>query len=184
MSLQTLLERRTIRAYDLSYEIPEDVLRQIVEAVQNSPSALNYQGIDLVVCTNREKLMTVCEEVLNSCPEGMRNRFLERQKATGVKNAVMYDAPCVIFLVKSERCQGGFTDIDAGIISMAIMVAAKSVGLDSVCLGSVSVGMTPKVEELLGIQRGACPVGVAIGKARSDAEPVKKEIINKVTYVK
>ena len=55
MSIQTLLDRRSIRAYDPTYEIPKDVLSKIVQAALNSPTALNRQDIDLVVCYMNNK---------------------------------------------------------------------------------------------------------------------------------
>lgn len=183
MSIQTLLDRRSIRAYDPNYEIPEEILSKIVKAALNSPTALNRQDVDLVVCTNREKLQTLANEVMNSGPETMRERFNERQKKSGVKNPVTYDCPCVIFLVKNERATDN-TPVDGGIVAMSIMIAAKAEGLDSVCLGSVKIGLNEKTESLFELKAQDVIVGVGIGKAKPGAEIVDKEIIAKVKYVK
>lgn len=183
MSIQTLLDRRSIRAYDPKYEIPEETLSKIVQAALNSPTALNRQDVDLVVCTNRQKLQELANEVMKSGPESMRERFNERQKKSGVTNPVTYDCPCVIFLVKNERATDN-TSVDAGIIAMSIMIAAKAEGLDSVCLGSVKMGLNEKTEKLFELKAQDCILGVGIGKAKPGAEIVDKQIIAKVKYVK
>ncbi|KAK8857881.1 hypothetical protein M9Y10_012977 [Tritrichomonas musculus] len=183
MSIQTLLDRRSIRAYDPNYEIPEELLSKIIKAALNSPTALNRQDVDFVVCTNRGILQNIAEEVMNSGPETMRERFKDRQKKSGVTNPVTYDCPCVIFLEKNERA-GDNVAVDAGIISMAIMIAAKAEGLDSVCLGSVKLGINEKTEPLLNVKKENVLLGVGIGKAKEGAEIVDKEIIAKVRYVK
>lgn len=182
MSIQTLLDRRSIRAYDPTYEIPKDVLSKIVQAALNSPTALNRQDIDLVVCTNRQKLQTLADEVMKSGQESMRERFKDRQKKSGVTNPVTYDCPCVIFLTKNERATES-TSVDAGIIAMSIMIAAKAEGLDSVCLGSVKMGLNEKTESLFDLKAQDTVVGVGLGKAKEGAEIVHKDIIAKVKYV-
>ena len=183
MSIKTLLERHSIRNYDPNYEIPEELLSKIVQAALNSPTAMNRQDIDLVVCTNCEKLQAITNEIISSGPEGMRERLLERQKNAGMKNPVTYDCSCVIFLVKSERA-ADYTNVDAEIVAMSIMIAAKAEGLDSVCLGSIKMGLNEKTQSLLELNANDVIVGVGIGKARKGAEIHEKEIIAKVKYVK
>ena len=184
MSIETLLSRRSVRSYDINYEIPQDTLHKIVEAVMNSPTAMNCQDYNLVVCTSREKLFALANSVMSRGEESMKERFLERQKQSGVSNPVTYDAPCVIFLEKNERATGKFTEIDAGIISMAIMIAAKAEGLDSVCLGCIGVGLTEEIENILELQHGKCVIAVALGKAKEGCHIVDKKIISSVKYVK
>ena len=184
MSLQALLERRSVRAYDPTYEIPEETLQKIVEAVLNTPTAMNCQDHDLIVCMSREKLNILADAVMKNGEQSMRDRFLQRQQKSGVSNPVTYDAPCVIFLQRNERAQGNMTDIDAGIFAMAIMIAAKSLGLESVCLGCVTLGITPEVEQAIGLKKGQVALGVAIGKGKANQEVIKKDINIKVSYVK
>ena len=112
-----------------------------------------------------------------------QNDFNKRKSKLGVTNVITCDAPCVIFLVKNERADPTFTQIDTGIVSMAIMVAARDAGLETMCLGSLLWGDKSKTEELIGIGKGKLAMAVAIGKARSDHQEGPKKVIAKATFI-
>ena len=54
--LEAIQTRRSIRHFDPNYTIPKEDLHKIVDLTLLSPTAMNKQGIDLVVVTNRQKI--------------------------------------------------------------------------------------------------------------------------------
>ena len=183
MALAVLDQRRTIRQYQKDVSIPKADLEKIVKAALQSPTALNVQEHDLVVCTNREKLDKITEVALASWPDDYRARFQARKDELKVTNVVTGDAPCVIFLVKNERANPLFSQVDAGIVLMAMMAAAKDLGYDTMCLGCLLWGKPENVEEVVGIPKGQMAMALAIGKAVPGAVVREKEIIAKATYL-
>lgn len=175
--------RRTVRQYQVDYSIPKNVLEKIVNVVLKSPTGCDIQDIDLVVVTKKEVLSKLEKVAMPNWPQNFQDDFNKRRKKLGVNNVITCDAPCVIFLVKNERADPTFTEIDTGIISMAIMVAARNCGLESMCLGSLLWGDKSKTEELIGVKKGNLAMAVAIGKARPDHREGPKNVIAKATFI-
>ena len=89
----------------------------------------------------------------------------------------------MIFLVKNERSNALFSQLDAGIVLMAMMIATKDLGYDSMCLGCLLWGKPESVEEVLGLSKGQMTMALAVGKAVPNAYVEPKEIIAKTTYI-
>ena len=183
MALAVLDQRRTIRQYQKDFVIPKEDLEKIVKAALQSPTALNVQEHDLLICTNKAKLDKIAEVALAGWPEEFRQKFQSRKDELKVTNVVTGDAPCVIFLVRNERSDPLFSQLDAGIVLMSMMTAAKDLGYDSMCLGCLLWGKPESVEEIVGIPKGHMAMALAIGKAVPGAVLRDKEIIAKATYV-
>ncbi|KAK8863671.1 hypothetical protein M9Y10_011359 [Tritrichomonas musculus] len=182
-AFQALDSRRTVRQYQADYKIPKDILEKIVNVVLKSPTACNVQEIDLIVVTKKDLLTQIEKVALPSFPDKLQDSFNQRKSQLGVQNVITCDASCVIFLVKNSRADPTFTAIDTGIVSMAIMVAARDFGLDSMCLGCLLWGDKSKTEELIGANKGDLVMAVAIGKARSDHQEQPKEVLAKANYI-
>ncbi|OHT13590.1 nitroreductase family protein [Tritrichomonas foetus] len=182
-ALDALATRRTARQYERDYTIPKDVLEQIINSALRSPSGHNVQDIDLLVVTNRAKLDEVATNLLKAMPENLLKNFNARKTDLGVTNLVTCDASCVVYLVQNERYNKIFNSIDSGIILMAIMVAARRFGLDTMCLGSMLYGDKSQTEALLGIPEGKLAMAIAIGKAKEGHKEGPQQILAKVTYL-
>ena len=63
---------------------------------------------------------------MDALPESkFKQHFIERRDRHGIKNVVVTcDAPCFVIIVKNERADKDWVKVDAGIASMAIMIAA------------------------------------------------------------
>ena len=181
MALAVMEERRTIRQYEKDYVIPKDVLEKIANAGLHAPTAVNYQEHDLLFITDKAKLDKIGDVAMKEWPENYRKMFESRKAELGVANVVTCDASCVVFLVKNERYNDLFGQIDAGIVLMAMMVAAKDLGLDTMCLGCFLWGAEP-VEQVIGIPKGSMGMALAIGKKRADAKVGEKKLLAKATY--
>ena len=185
-AIEAIERRRSIRQYDPDYQIPQDILDKIMHAAQLSPTACDFQGQDYIVVTNKEKLDQLEKIIIDSLPEGeLKKHFVERRDRHGVKNVVTCDAPCLVVIARNERADKDWVKVDAGIASMAIMIAAQNYGIESVCIGLVGLECCQeKVDELLGLKKGSSIVSVALGKPRGELKLKEKEIKSKVIYVK
>ena len=131
--LEALKHRRTIRNYDPDYQIPQEQLKEILNAAQIAPTSKDLQEVDFIVLRNKQKLDQIEELILKEFPEDIRQKFLERRKQYGVKNVITCDAPVVILLIRNERKEK-FVDVDGGIAAMSIIMAAQHFNIESMCL--------------------------------------------------
>ncbi|OHT04667.1 nitroreductase family protein [Tritrichomonas foetus] len=181
--IEALKTRRTVRQFEPDYTIPRDQLQQIVDVALISPTGRNLQGLDLVVCTNRQKLDEATKITFDSWPEDRRERWTNRKQDYGVKNVVTCDASCVIFLVSNERADEQFLNVDAGIVSMAIMAAAREFDLHTMCIGALLWGDKAGLEASLGIETGKLVMAVAIGKAKEGFKVSDKQQLAKARFI-
>lgn len=183
MTTAALLHRRTVRDYVPDQVIPKDVIEKIVKAALWSPTGMNVQDIDLVVVTNRAKLDEVTSVALPKWPVEFVEKFEKRKEDYGVKNVVTCDAPCAIFLVKNDRENALFNQIDTGIMVMSIIVAAQEFGLESMCLGCLLRGEPVNIENALGIPPGKLVMAVALGKPKDKVQLVDKQVLCTARYI-
>ena len=185
-AIEAIEKRRSIRQYDPDYQIPQEILDKIMHAAQSSPTACDFQGNDFVVVTNKEKLDKLEKIILDSLPDDdFKKHFIERRDRHGVKNVVTCDAPCFVIIVKNERADKDWVKVDAGIASMAIMIAAQNFGIESVCVGLVAVDdCRAKVDEFLGLKKDSTLVAVALGKPIGEIKLHDKVLKSKVIYDK
>ena len=81
--------------------------------------------------TNRKKMDELEKVILDALPDNeFKKHFIERRDRHGIKNVVTCDAPCFVFIVKNERADKDWVKVDAGIASMAIMIAAQNYGIE------------------------------------------------------
>ena len=178
-ALEALKTRRSVRNFEPTFVIPKEDLDKIISAALNSPSAVNMQEHDLIVITNKEKIAQIDKLVFPLCPPQFQERFKKRQEEFGTINPVTYDCSALILIVENERAQEKWANIDAGILSMGIMIAAEGLGYHSVTLGIVAM---PEVEKLFGLEKKLV-LGVAIGKSKKKVNIHPKETLRKVKYI-
>ena len=130
-AIEAIERRRSIRQYDQNYQIPQDILEKIMHAAQTAPTACDYQGHNFIVMTNRKKMDDLEKVILDALPDNeFKKNFLERRVRHGIKNVVTCDAPCFVIIVKNERADKDWVKVDAGIASMAIMIATQNYGIE------------------------------------------------------
>ena len=179
-AIEALNTRRSVRNFDPGFVIPEEDLKTIISSALNSPRAINLQEHDLFIITNKEKIAQVDKVVFPLCPPQFQERFKKRQEEFGTINPVTYDCSALVLIVENERCQKKWGDLDAGILSMGLMIAAEGLGYHSVALGIIAL---PEVEKLFELKHKLV-LGVAIGKAKEKVNIHPKENLRKVTYIK
>ena len=130
-TLKTIAQRYSCRAYD--GKLPEkSKLEAIALAGVQSPSAMNNQPWQIVVLTNKAFIDEMDAEGMRILSESedktAYNRFMER----GGK--LYYNAPCMFLILKKPH-----TDLDIGIVSENIALAAESLGVANVICGMAAI---------------------------------------------
>ena len=130
-TLNTIAKRYSCRGYD--GRLPEKAkLDAIAAAAVQSPSGMNRQPWEIVVITNKPFIDEMDAEGMRILSEAedktTYKRFMERG------GTLYYNAPCMFLILKKPG-----TDLDAGIVSENIVLAASSLGLGNVICGMASI---------------------------------------------
>lgn len=172
-------KRRTIRHYDQNWKCPREHLEAIVDAALKSPTACNRQGIDLLVIQNKETLAKINEVGLKTLKHSTREHMLERINE-GYKNVFTCDAPVLFLLVKNDRINPLYGDVDAGIMCESIMLTVASYGYGTMCIG---VLRATDLYEAVGIRKEDLAMAVCMGKIEDGFVPEPKKRKCKATYL-
>jgi nitroreductase len=130
-TLKVIAQRYSCRAYDGS--LPErEKLEAIAMAAVQSPSAINRQLWQIIVITNKSFIEEIDTEGMRMLAEAEDKSAYERYMGRGGK--LFYNAPCMFLILQKPG-----TDIDTGIVSENIALAATSLGLGSVICGMASI---------------------------------------------
>jgi nitroreductase len=129
MSLfDVILSRRSIRSYE-NKEIPQEILRQVLEAGRQAPSAANRQPVRFIIVTDSE---------------------IKKELSTSLFGKHIKNAPLAIIGCADEKSllTGKWAIIDATIAMQNMIIAALTFGVGSCWIGSFS---EKKVKDLLKI---------------------------------
>lgn len=166
MVLDTILSRSSIRAYAdaalTDYEL--DVLKKAALA---APTAMNKQEQRFIFVEDPAVTATLDKLVFDKLDEKMRERITSR----GGK--VLYGAPLVVIVCAAPSL---FSPVDGGIAVESIVLAAKSIGLDSVILGMPAVAFDGEsgvlAKKLFRFPEGyEFVIAVAVGHRAMDKAP-------------
>jgi nitroreductase len=183
--LEALRTRRTVRQFDATYVIPREHIDCLIGVALDSPTGGDAQELDVVVVTDRAKIDAATKIVFDSWPSDRTDRWNGRRAQYGVSNVVSCDASAIFFFVANERgVNHRFTDIDAGIQSMAVMIAARGFGYHTMCLGALRWGNTAGLEATIGIPEGRMIMALAVGKPiEGNLILADKKRLCKATYI-
>jgi nitroreductase len=145
-TIQTIYERRAIRKYkDLPVSV--STVEKILDAGRMAPSAMNKQPWKFHILTQRETIHTFSNEiakiafrkVIKAGPKQILKTvagLLHFSYGTGILKGgdpVFYGAPVIIFI--SAARDNEWAALDIGMCAENMMLAAKSLGLDSCPVG-------------------------------------------------
>lgn len=155
--LETILKRRSIRKYK-SESVPEDKVKQLLQAAMAAPSAGNQQPWHFVVINNRTKL----DEIPKFHPYAQ----------------MVKEAPLAILVcgdTENEKHKGFWVQ-DCSAATENLLLAAQALGL-----GAVWVGVYPRDErvqgfrQLLNIPEGIMPFAlVPVGYPAESKQPADR----------
>jgi nitroreductase len=145
-TLKIIYDRRAIRKYkDKPVEI--ELIERIIDAGRMAPSAMNRQSWKFHVLTNTETIKAFSKEIVSIAAKkfiktGLRQiiksitsmfHFSAAFDVLKSGDPVFYGAPVVIFI--SAPVDNEWAELDIGMCSQNMMLAAKSIGLDSCPIG-------------------------------------------------
>lgn len=171
-----IFERVSQRSYDIDKPIPENIVKEILEACRQAPSARFLQSLDFYYVDDPkriEQLGAPFKPILLEKNPVSKSRLEEG----GVTDPLYYNAGLVIFFcARSEEAmkENSLIQIDVGIAAENAVIAAQSHGLRS-----VHVGLIRKFDELthesFGIPKSK-PIlhSLAIGYPKHSDPPHKK----------
>ncbi len=144
--IDNIYKRRAVRKYK-DIGISREVIDELIMAGKMAPSAMNKQPWKFYVLTDKE--------IIKKLSHGIQEVALKKMKGKGVKEIakaalslfhfssiknllniedhVFYNAPVVIFISHQRDDEWG--KLDVGMCAQNIMLAAKSLGLESCPVG-------------------------------------------------
>ena len=130
-TLKTIASRYSCRAYES--RLPEkSILEAIALAAVQSPSAMNRQPWQINVITDKAFIDEMDDDGMKILSEADDKTAYERFMARGGK--LYYNAPCMFLILKKPG-----TDLDCGIVSENIAIAAESLGIGNVICGMANI---------------------------------------------
>lgn len=120
--IQTIMSRRSIRKY-LDKQVEHEKLAVIAKCGINAPNGMNQQPWAVRVVENQEFIKGITEIFKKENPEQVK-------RDANFKN--MYRNAPNIIVVATPKGRG---QVDAGLMGENMMLAAKSLGLGTCCLG-------------------------------------------------
>jgi len=174
--LELLKQRRSVRKYEEGKDIPEDVLNQVLEAVQWSQSWANTQCWEVVVVRDA------------SLKEKLQETLAPKNPAT----KAIVNAPVVLALCGKLKSSGYYNNavttkfgdwflFDLGIATQSLCLAAHSLGLGTVVVGLLD---HDKAKEVLGVPEGyELAVLIPMGYPAKISTPPKRREIAEFTHI-
>lgn len=129
-TLKTIYERRAVRKYK-ALPVNKQLIEQIIDAGRMAPSAMNRQLWKFYVLTDKNLINSLSPGIVK-----IANQFLswahgiDKTKTTDI---IFHSAPVVIFITAPKRNE--WAAIDIGMCCQNMMLAAKSLGLDTCPIG-------------------------------------------------
>lgn len=122
-AIETIMARRSVRAYK-DVPVSRDTMNVILECGINAPNAMNRQNWEVRVVDNADAIAEVTAAFLKVNPKmgedpGFVNMFR--------------NAPVVAFI--ACNAEAGMSQIDCGLLGENMIIAAKSLGIGTCCLG-------------------------------------------------
>lgn len=145
-TLKTIYTRRAIRKFK-SIPVPREIIEQIIDAGRMAPSAMNKQPWSFYILTDAADIRMFSKqisragvrEILRLGIKAIAKTFMDIVRAPigfrhiGEKDFVFYGAPVVIFV--TAPVDNEWASLDIGMCCQNMMLAAKSLGLDSCPVG-------------------------------------------------
>lgn len=126
--------KQIIRRYSCRNFIPNTIyegkLNNIEACIQNSPTALNKQELNIRQVLNKDVINLISASAMDNMPEESRQR-IERRNSSGI----FYNAPCLYLISTTE--ENDYSEMNAGILAQTIVLAATLEELNSCIIALV-----------------------------------------------
>ena len=128
--LQVIYERRAVRKYR-DQPVDKKLIEQIIDAGRMAPSAMNRQLWKFYVLTDKRQIRSLSPTIVKVANKVLSwAHGIDHTKTTDI---IFHNAPVVIFITAPKR--NDWASLDIGMCSQNMMLAAKSIGLDTCPIG-------------------------------------------------
>lgn len=192
--IKTIVERRSVRKYS-DKAVSKDLIEQIVDAGRMAPSAMNKQPWKFYIILNKEEINLFSKKILKAGLKNISQMGIINivktiasnicQLSHGInffkdKDPVFHGAPVVIFITSPKYDEWACLDI--GMCSQNIMLAAKSLGVDS-----CPIGLGKFIEKIPDYSKLGIPLNEQVHLAiilgyGEEAPIIHKKITNNIFY--
>jgi nitroreductase len=193
-TLKTIYARRAVRKFKDKI-IEKSTLEEIINAGRMAPSAINMQPWKFYILTKADEIQEFSKEIAKAAAKGMLQSGIKNIVKTAssalhlshgidfltAKDPIFHGAPVVVFI--SSPKDNEWAALDIGMCSQNMMLAAKSLGLES-----CPVGLGKFVEQTTIYSKLNIPtsekVNIALIFGYGDENPAPKERIkNNTLYI-
>jgi len=178
-TLKVIASRYSCREFT-GAKIEEDKVVAIAKAAVQSPNVMNKQPWKIVVIQDKALIDEMNDMVMDMLSKQEDKSWYDRMMARGGK--IFYNAPCIYVVVKKEGA-----DLDCGIVTENIALAASSLGLGNVICGLMRLVFdTPKgkhfKEKIIpeGYEFG---MSVLVGYATNESGTPHEPDMSKIKYI-
>lgn len=178
-TLKTIQNRYSCRNYT-GEPIEQEKLEAIALAGVQSPSAMNKQPWKIIVIKDKAFIDEMDAATMDMLSKKEEREVYKRIMVRGGK--IFYNAPCMIVIAKVPE-----TDMDCGIVSENIALAASSLGLGNVICGLAGLPYETEKGEIFkekiipeGYEFG---VAVLVGYAAKEEGTPHQVDMSKIKYI-
>lgn len=192
--LKTIYTRRAVRKYK-DKPVERNLIEQILDAGRMAPSAINKQPWKFYMLTNKEQIKLFSKETAKAAAKGILKSGIRGIVKTAssflhfshgmdffkAEDPIFHGAPVVIFITSPKDNE--WAALDIGMCSQNIMLAAKSLGLDSCPVGLGKFVEQTKIFSTLNVPKTE-QVNLSIILGYGDESPILHERIkNNATFL-
>lgn len=160
-----ILTRRSVRLYE-NKQVPEELIKRILEAGRFAPSAGNVQPWKFVVVRDpkvlnflEESVILACQKILETFVDSKPPQPVHPVPANAMRQIanrnfrVLHGAPTAILIFKDDRALHS-SDLDCGIAGQNMVICATSLGLGTCWINFLNVAFefVPQVKEFFGVK--------------------------------
>lgn len=195
-----LQERHSVRSYDPSIKISREELTELLEIATSAPSSSNLQPwrfliIDqddlkqkLLPIANNQQQVVEASAIIAVLSDLRSYEQAETIYGKAVEAGYMSKETKAGFVERLHKIYGSLGPerlhninlVDAGLVSMQLMLAAKAKGYDTVPMGGYN---SEAFTEAFGLPETLRPVIlIAIGKAAKPAHPTARLTVGDITH--
>lgn len=128
--LRIIYERRAVRKYR-DQAVDKKLIEQIIDAGRMAPSAMNRQLWKFYVLTDKKLIDSLSPTIVKVANKVLSwAHGIDRTKTTDI---IFHNAPVVIFVTAPKK--NNWASLDIGMCCQNMMLAAKSLGLDTCPIG-------------------------------------------------
>ncbi|HMT28054.1 MAG TPA: nitroreductase [Bacteroidia bacterium] len=193
-TLQIIYDRRSVRKFKDTV-VGQILIEQILDAGRMAPSALNKQPWKFYVVTDKELIRTMSKQITKVSVKqiakiGLKEivksiwHYIHSPHDLNFLNQsdfIFHDAPVLIFITAPKDNE--WASLDIGMCCQNIMLAAKSLGLDSCPIGLAKFIEETKAVSRLGLSKNeTVHLAVLLGYG-NESPGVKERKKDNVVYV-